>query len=204
MALGFSERGLSSVTMMWSASSSAMPPISGRLPGSRSPPQPNTHHSVPFAMFARARAALWPAHRACARSRPRPAGLSRRRLPPAPCGPARRGNRASARAASSSGTSSASRQASTTSEFSALKRPMQTRSPRCSAPKLPSSSQRDAVPRAALHLRGAQRRGRRASPHCSAPIHTAVSGTRLGVALRELAAEVIADVDDDVLADPAA
>ena len=39
---GSSLRGLSSVTMTPSASRAAMSPIIGRLPGSRSPPQPNT------------------------------------------------------------------------------------------------------------------------------------------------------------------
>ncbi len=43
MSLGSSERGLSDVTIATSASSSAMRPMIGRLPRSRSPPQPNTH-----------------------------------------------------------------------------------------------------------------------------------------------------------------
>ncbi len=42
-----SERGLSSVTMTTSAFSAAMAPITGRLPRSRSPPQPNTQTSLP-------------------------------------------------------------------------------------------------------------------------------------------------------------
>jgi hypothetical protein len=44
---GSSERGLSSVTMTWSACALAASPISGRLPGSRSPPAPNTTTSRP-------------------------------------------------------------------------------------------------------------------------------------------------------------
>ena len=46
IARGSSLRGLSLVTTTWSAAW-AMRPICGRLPGSRSPPQPNTHHSSP-------------------------------------------------------------------------------------------------------------------------------------------------------------
>ena len=42
IAAGSSERGLSSVTMTTSAFSTAMRPMSGRLPRSRSPPQPKT------------------------------------------------------------------------------------------------------------------------------------------------------------------
>ena len=53
MACGDSVRGLSSVITMSSASSAAMPPMSGRLPGSRSPPQPNTTASRPAAVGAR-------------------------------------------------------------------------------------------------------------------------------------------------------
>ena len=47
MASGFSLRGLSLVTTTRSAFFSATAAISGRLVGSRSPPQPNTHHSWP-------------------------------------------------------------------------------------------------------------------------------------------------------------
>ena len=47
MRAGSSLRGLSSVTMTSSASSAAIVPISGRLPASRSPPQPNTTRSAP-------------------------------------------------------------------------------------------------------------------------------------------------------------
>ena len=43
MATGSSDRGLSEVRTTTSASSVATAPISGRLPWSRSPPQPNTH-----------------------------------------------------------------------------------------------------------------------------------------------------------------
>ena len=42
IAAGSSLRGLSSVTNTRSARAAAMRPISGRLPGSRSPPQPNS------------------------------------------------------------------------------------------------------------------------------------------------------------------
>ena len=45
IASGSSERGLSEVTITASASRRATAPISGRLPGSRSPPQPNTQIS---------------------------------------------------------------------------------------------------------------------------------------------------------------
>ena len=48
MAAGSSERGLSSVTITRSAASAAILPISGRLPGSRSPPQPKTTVSRPL------------------------------------------------------------------------------------------------------------------------------------------------------------
>ena len=44
---GSSERGLSEVTIAWSASSVATRPISGRLARSRSPPAPNTTTSRP-------------------------------------------------------------------------------------------------------------------------------------------------------------
>ena len=47
MFSGFSPRGLSLVTTTRSAFFSATAAISGRLVGSRSPPQPNTHHSLP-------------------------------------------------------------------------------------------------------------------------------------------------------------
>lgn len=49
MVEGGSERGLSSVTITTSAFSAAMAPISGRLPLSLSPPQPNRHTSRPLA-----------------------------------------------------------------------------------------------------------------------------------------------------------
>ena len=49
IAPGSSVRGLSSVTITTSAAASAIAPISGRLPGSRSPPQPNTQNSRPRA-----------------------------------------------------------------------------------------------------------------------------------------------------------
>ena len=47
IAAGSSLRGLSSVTITRSAFSAAIAPIIGRLPGSRSPPQPNTTTSLP-------------------------------------------------------------------------------------------------------------------------------------------------------------
>ena len=47
IAAGSSERGLSSVTMTRSASLAAISPICGRLPASRSPPQPKTRCSRP-------------------------------------------------------------------------------------------------------------------------------------------------------------
>ena len=55
IAAGSSVRGLSSVTMTVSASRCAMAPISGRLPRSRSPPQPNTTTSRPDAKGRSAR-----------------------------------------------------------------------------------------------------------------------------------------------------
>ncbi len=48
MSIGSSLRGLSSVITILSAYSSAAAPIRGRLPLSRSPPQPNTHHNCPL------------------------------------------------------------------------------------------------------------------------------------------------------------
>src|SRR5438105_27880 len=54
MASGFSLRGLSSVITTRSAWRAAAAAISGRLPRSRSPPQPNTQHSLP-AVWARGR-----------------------------------------------------------------------------------------------------------------------------------------------------
>jgi hypothetical protein len=56
IARGSSLRGLSLVTSTWSAAW-AMRPICGRLPGSRSPPQPNTHHSWPPRSCATGRSA---------------------------------------------------------------------------------------------------------------------------------------------------
>ena len=47
MAAASSVRGLSSVTIARSASRAAISPIAGRLPASRSPPQPNTQSSRP-------------------------------------------------------------------------------------------------------------------------------------------------------------
>ena len=47
MKSGDSSRGLSLVTTTCSASLIAIAPISGRLPASRLPPQPNTHQSLP-------------------------------------------------------------------------------------------------------------------------------------------------------------
>ena len=47
MAAGSSERGLSSVTTSTSLPAAAAAPIAGRLPGSRSPPQPSTVISRP-------------------------------------------------------------------------------------------------------------------------------------------------------------
>ncbi len=48
IAKGDSERGLSSVITSLSASFSATLPIKGRFPLSLSPPQPNTHQSLPL------------------------------------------------------------------------------------------------------------------------------------------------------------
>ncbi len=65
IASGFSVRGLSLVTMATSANRAATAPISGRLPGSRSPPAPNTTMSRPetngrSAVSARSRASgVW-------------------------------------------------------------------------------------------------------------------------------------------------
>src|SRR3974390_485843 len=47
IAAGFSLRGLSSVTITWSAFSTAILPMIGRLPASRPPPQPKTTVSRP-------------------------------------------------------------------------------------------------------------------------------------------------------------
>jgi hypothetical protein len=47
MRCGSSERGLSLVITTRSAIALAISPIIGRLPGSRSPPQPNTHTRRP-------------------------------------------------------------------------------------------------------------------------------------------------------------
>ena len=55
IASGSSERGLSEVTITRSASRGAISPISGRLPRSRSPPQPNTTCSRPLGQLAAAR-----------------------------------------------------------------------------------------------------------------------------------------------------
>ena len=49
IAAGSSLRGLSSVTSVKSARRVAISPITGRLPRSRSPPQPNTTTSLPLA-----------------------------------------------------------------------------------------------------------------------------------------------------------
>ena len=53
IASGFSLRGLSEVTTTWSARSTAILPISGRLPRSRSPPAPNTTSTRPLGELAR-------------------------------------------------------------------------------------------------------------------------------------------------------
>ena len=53
IASGSSERGLSEVTITRSASRAAISPISGRLPRSRSPPQPNTTCSRPLGQLPR-------------------------------------------------------------------------------------------------------------------------------------------------------
>ena len=55
---GSSVRGLSSVTIASSASRAAISPISGRLPASRSPPQPNTTTSRPAVCGRSASSAL--------------------------------------------------------------------------------------------------------------------------------------------------
>ena len=47
IASGSSERGLSEVTIVTSASSAAIFPMSGRLPRSRSPPAPKTTMTRP-------------------------------------------------------------------------------------------------------------------------------------------------------------
>ncbi len=87
IAAGFSLRGLSSVTMTRSAFSAAIAPMSGRLPGSRSPPAPNTTTSRPVAHTAAARPAPWRARRACGRNRQRSARRRARRR--ARAGPSR-------------------------------------------------------------------------------------------------------------------
>ena len=63
---GSSPRGLSSVTTMRSAPASAIAAISGRLPASRSPPQPNTHHRAPRVCTRSAASALASASGVCA------------------------------------------------------------------------------------------------------------------------------------------
>ena len=74
-----SPRGLSSVTMTWLARRSAIAAICGRLPVSRSPPQPNTQNSAPCRWPCSCPAPA-PARPGYVRSRPpRSAGRSRRR-----------------------------------------------------------------------------------------------------------------------------
>ena len=85
IAAGSSERGLSSVTMTASAFSTAIRPMSGRLPRSRSPPQPNDADEPALARRDAARRAHGPAHRACGRNRRCRARHRPRR--PAPGGP---------------------------------------------------------------------------------------------------------------------
>ena len=51
-AVGGSKRGLSLVTQTSLASRAAISPIIGRLPRSRSPPQPKTQTSLPSRIFA--------------------------------------------------------------------------------------------------------------------------------------------------------
>ena len=81
---GSSLRGLSSVTITRSAIASAASPISGRLPGSRSPPAPKTTMSLPRRVRAKRASAHWRARRACGRSRRRPARrMDARRQAPA-------------------------------------------------------------------------------------------------------------------------
>ena len=102
IASGRSERGLSEVTHTRSHRRAAIAPMIGRLPRSRSPPQPNT---TPEPAGASA-CARWPARArarpACARSR-RPPGTAGRPAParsgPARCRPppSARGDRAAAR-----------------------------------------------------------------------------------------------------------
>ena len=85
MAAGSSERGLSSVTMTISALSAAMRPISGRLPRSRSPPQPKTQTSLPRRERAQRIEHMRQAHRACEHSRRcRARRRPRRPVPAAP------------------------------------------------------------------------------------------------------------------------
>ena len=79
IAAGSSVRGLSSVTMTTSACRAAISPMIGRLPRSRSPPQPKTHDEPARRVRAAARRARAPARRACGRSRRRRA---RRRARP--------------------------------------------------------------------------------------------------------------------------
>ena len=66
IAAGFSERGLSSVTMTTSAARAAIAPIIGRLPGSRSPPQPKTTMSRPVTNGRSAASAFSSASGLCA------------------------------------------------------------------------------------------------------------------------------------------
>ena len=88
IAAGSSVRGLSDVTIARSASRAAISPIIGRLPRSRSPPQPNTTISRP--RRHRRASPRWraPARRACARSRRRTARRDRWRPSPAAPGTA--------------------------------------------------------------------------------------------------------------------
>ena len=88
MAAGSSERGLSSVTIATSARRAAISPMIGRLPGSRSPPQPNTRTRRPAHERPQARQAPFRARRACGRSRRTPPRRGPRRR--APAAPARR------------------------------------------------------------------------------------------------------------------
>ena len=72
IASGSSERGLSDVTITRSASRRAIAPISGRLPRSRSPPQPNTTCTRLVGELRAPPRARSQASPACARSRPAP------------------------------------------------------------------------------------------------------------------------------------
>ena len=156
MRSGSSVRGLSLVTMATSARSAAMRPISGRLPRSRSPPQPNTTINRPVREGShrvdRALERIGGVRVVAQHGRPRVDDLQPARAPAASCRAAPRSSRGA--------TPSAHAHAAAASALATLKSPISGSATSCGAPSNTSAKRlpsRRAAHVGRVHVGGARR-----------------------------------------------